>query len=215
MSVTERRAAPVDPRPLGPVTLEGTHVRLEPLREAHIPALLAAAQAPEIWRWMYRDLSDEDTLRAWVDVALREEAAGTAYPFVVMRRGKERACHEIIGSTRYMDVRAEHRGCEIGWTWYHPSAWGDVVNPETKYLLMKHAFEDWGAIRVELRTDIRNLRSQAAIRKLGAKFEGVLRHHRLRRDGTIRDTVVFSVTDEDWPAVRDGLLRRIGTFQRQ
>lgn len=196
---------------LGPVVLEGAHVRLEPLRRDHVPGLLRAARAPEIWEWMQHDLSDAETLGAWVDAALREEAAGSAFPFVVIRRGSGPPgdADEVVGSTRYMNVRPEHRGCEIGWTWYHPSAWGGVVNPEAKYLLMKHAFEDWGAMRVELRTDLRNLHSQAAIQKLGARREGVLRNHRIRRDGTIRDTVVFSVTDLEWPEVRAGLLARI------
>jgi RimJ/RimL family protein N-acetyltransferase len=116
----------------------------------------------------------------------------------------------VVGSTRYMDVQAASKGVEIGWTWYAPETWGTVVNPEAKFLLLRHAFEAWGAIRVQLKTDLKNLRSQAAIKKLGAKEEGVLRRHRFRRDGTIRDSVIFSIIREEWPAVKAAMEERIG-----
>jgi RimJ/RimL family protein N-acetyltransferase len=115
----------------------------------------------------------------------------------------------LIGSTRYLDVQEDDRTVEIGWTWYAPDTWGSVVNPEAKYLLMRRAFDEWGAIRVALKTDIRNLHSQAAIKKLGARYEGLLRNQRIRRDGSYRDTVVFSITDREWPAVKSRLEQRL------
>ena len=115
----------------------------------------------------------------------------------------------VIGSTRYLDVQQDDRTVEIGWTWYTPEAWGGVVNPEAKYLLMRHAFEDWHAIRVALKTDIKNLHSQAAIKKLGARYEGTLRNQRVRPDGSYRDTVIFSVIESEWPQVKAGLEQRL------
>jgi RimJ/RimL family protein N-acetyltransferase len=102
----------------------------------------------------------------------------------------------------------------IGWTWYSPEAWGRSVNPEAKLLLLEHAFETWGAVRVALKTDAKNLHSQAAIRKLGAKYEGTLRNHRIRRDGSLRDSVVFSIIDSEWPGVKAALLRRLEGYGR-
>jgi RimJ/RimL family protein N-acetyltransferase len=115
-----------------------------------------------------------------------------------------------VGSTSYFDIRSAHRGLEIGYTWYAVPYQGTQVNPENKYLLLRHAFETLGAIRVQLKTDKRNLRSQAAIAKLGAKLEGTLRKHSIMEDGYIRDTVMFSITDEEWPGVKAGLEARLG-----
>jgi RimJ/RimL family protein N-acetyltransferase len=190
---------------LGPVTLEGRYVRLEPLHPRHRAGLAQAADDARIWPWMSQNLSDPATLQAWLESGLTEAERGTAYVFVVMLRGQER----VVGSTRYLDIRPEHRGVEIGWTWYHPSTWGTMVNPEAKWLLLQHAFEDWGALRVQLKTDHENLRSQAAIKKLGAQYEGTLRHDRIRPDGTLRNSVYFSILAEEWPAVKAGLLDRL------
>jgi N-acetyltransferase len=191
---------------LGPVTLEGRRVRLEPLRPHHIPGLLKAGQAPEIWPWMFARLTTEEALAGFVADALKAEKAGREFAFAVVDPASGRA----LGSTRYMDVVAAHKGLEIGWTWYAPEVWGTDINPEAKLLLLQHAFETWGALRVQLKTDGRNLRSQAAIRKLGAQLEGTLRNHRIRPDGTLRDTVMFSIIDTEWPGVKAGLLRRLG-----
>lgn len=141
----------------------------------------------------------------WIDAALAEQRAGHEHPFAVVLRDGGR----VVGSTRYMDVQPQHKATEIGWTWYAPDTWGTVVNAESKYLLLRHAFEEWGAIRVALKTDARNTRSQAAIRKLGAKYEGTLRNHRIRRDGTLRDTMLFSIVRDEWPDVKRGLETRI------
>lgn len=191
--------------PLGPVTLEGAHIRLAPMRLEHATALLEAGRASEIWEWMPARPLAPASMDAWLKKALHAESQGREYPFIVIRLSDER----IIGSTRYLDVQEDDRTVEIGWTWYSPDAWGGVVNPEAKYLLMRHAFQDWRAIRVALKTDVKNLHSQAAIRKLGAKFEGTLRNQRIRPDGSYRDTVIFSVIESEWPAVKAKLEQRI------
>jgi len=191
---------------LGPLTLEGRYVRLEPLRPEHVPALLAVAQDPEIWTWLPASLQTREAMELFISAALEAEAAGREYAFAVLLGQGNR----VIGSTRYLDVAPEHRRVEVGWTWYARDTWGTVVNVEAKYLLFAHAFDDWGAIRVGLKTDVKNVRSQAAIRKLGARYEGTHRSHRIRPDGTIRDTMWFSVIAEEWPEVKATLLRRIG-----
>lgn len=191
---------------LGPVTLTGPHIRLEPLRATHAQALLAVAQDPQIWTWMSALPVTQAAMDTWIEEALGAQARGSEYPFAVVDLHGNR----VVGSTRYMDVEPASKGVEIGWTWYAPETWGTVVNPEAKYLLLRHAFQDWGAIRVQLKTDLKNVRSQAAIKKLGAKQEGILRNHRFRRDGTIRDSVVFSIIREEWPQVKAGLEQRLG-----
>jgi RimJ/RimL family protein N-acetyltransferase len=191
---------------LGPCVLEGDILRLEPLRKHHAAGLLAIGGDPEIWRWLPEELDDPEAVERFIESAMQCEKAGTCYAFAVIRR----ADGAVIGSTRYLNIDTANRGVEVGWTFYARSAWGGPVNPEAKYLLLRHAFEDWGALRVALRTDGRNLHSQAAIRKLGARYEGTLRSHRIRRDGTLRDTVTFSVLREEWPEVREGLLARRG-----
>jgi RimJ/RimL family protein N-acetyltransferase len=190
---------------LGPVTLSGKHIRLEPLSRDHARGLLAVAQAPEIWTWMSALPVTPESMEAWIAEALAAQESRLEYPFTVVRLADGR----VVGSTRYMDVQLASKGVEIGWTWYAPDTWGTVVNPEAKFLLLRHAFEEWGAIRVQLKTDLKNLRSQAAIKKLGAKEEGILRSHRFRRDGTIRDSVMFSIIREEWPAVKKVLEHRL------
>lgn len=190
---------------LGPVTLTGRHLRLEPMRAAHAAALLEAGRDPEIWAWMPARPTTPAAMDAWLEKAMKGEAQGREYPFIVVRLADDR----IIGSTRYLAVEEDDRTVEIGWTWYSPDAWGGVVNPEAKYLLMRHAFEDWHAIRVALKTDVKNLHSQAAIRKLGARYEGTLRNQRIRPDGSYRDTVIFSIIESEWPAVKAKLEQRL------
>lgn len=193
---------------LGPITLQGEFVRLEPLRPAHAEPLLVPAASPDIWTWMSAEPTTRPAMDEWIAAAVAAEHQGREYAFAVIQAADGRA----IGSTRYMDVQAAHRGVEIGWTWYGVDRWGTVVNPEAKYLLLRHAFEDWGAVRVQLKTDRLNTRSQAAIRKLGAVTEGILRNHRVRRDGSLRDSVIFSIIDREWPAVRAQLRRRIAAL---
>jgi RimJ/RimL family protein N-acetyltransferase len=191
--------------PLGPITLTGEHVRLEPMRRLHAPALLEAGRDQAIWSWMPARPLTAESMDRWLEKAVQAESQGREYPFVVIRLADNR----VIGSTRYLDVQADDRAVEIGWTWYSPDSWGSVVNPEAKYLLMRHAFDDWHAIRVALKTDINNLHSQAAIKKLGARYEGTLRNQRIRPDGSYRDTVIFSVIESEWPTVKASLEERL------
>ena len=190
---------------LGPITLTGKQIRLEPMRPSHAAALLEAGRDDEIWTWMSAKPTTAASMEEWLSSALAAESQGREYPFVVVRLADQ--C--IIGSTRYLDVQEDDRTTEIGWTWYAPDSWGGAVNPEAKYLLMRHAFEDWQAIRVALKTDVRNLHSQGAIKKLGARYEGTLRNQRIRRDGSYRDTVIFSIIESEWPAVRARLEERL------
>jgi RimJ/RimL family protein N-acetyltransferase len=191
--------------PLGPITLTGAHLRLEPMRLLHAQALLDAGRDDAIWTWMPAKPVTPEKMERWLERAMEAESQGREYPFVVVRLEDNR----VIGSTRYLDVQEADRNVEIGWTWYAPDAWGGVVNPEAKYLLMRHAFDDWRAIRVALKTDINNLHSQGAIKKLGARYEGTLRNQRIRLDGSYRDTVVFSVIESEWPQVKARLEQRL------
>jgi RimJ/RimL family protein N-acetyltransferase len=190
---------------LGPITLSGKHIRLEPMHPSHAQALLEAGRDEAIWTWMPARSLTAETMDRWLQNAMEAESQGREYPFVVVRLEDNR----VIGSTRYLDVQEDDRTVEIGWTWYSPDAWGGVVNPEAKYLLMRHAFDGWRAIRVALKTDINNLRSQAAIKKLGARYEGTLRNQRIRPDGSYRDTVIFSVIESEWPQVKARLEERL------
>ena len=184
-------------------TLVGRFVRLEPIEERHRDGIRAAAADPAIWPYMPMDGSTERD--RMVDEALAARAAGSMLPFVVIRRADE----TIVGGSRYLNIAPEDRRLEIGWTWYAAEVQGGPVNPECKLLLLGHAFETLGAIRVELRCDARNDRSRAAILKLGAVQEGILRRHRLVQHGFMRDTVVFAILDNEWPAVKAGLEARL------
>lgn len=181
-----------------PVTLSGHGVRLEPLSPEHVPDLLAAAADDAVWRWMpvARPRTEHD-----VRQILATHPGTPAFAVLVDGRAQ--------GSTSYLDVDLSVDGLEIGWTWYARSLWATTVNPACKLLLLQHAFDDLGAERVTLKTDGLNTRSQSAIRRLGASYDGTLRHHRLRADGTVRDTAYFSILLAEWPAVREGLLARV------
>jgi RimJ/RimL family protein N-acetyltransferase len=185
-----------------PTTLEGVHVRLEPLAALHAPDLFVAAQDDALWRYMPipRPESQAEVERMIAD-ALAAQDTGEQLAFAIVERRSGRA----VGSTRYLDIRGTHRGLEIGWTWITPAWQRSAVNTECKRLLLAHAFESLGCLRVQLKTDLRNLRSQAAIERLGAKKEGVLRKHCVLWDGHVRDTVMYSITDGEWPAVKQRL----------
>ncbi len=185
-----------------PVTLTGEHVRLEPAGDAHLDDLLDAAQDDELWAWM-----------PWWRPRTREEMAAIvadAVPSGAVRLAQvEVATGRAVGFTNYMDISEQHRTLEVGGTWIGRPWWRTPLNTEAKLLVLGHAFEHRGAHRVTLKTDIRNERSQAAIARLGARREGVLRHHYVRKDGTLRDTVMFSVIAPEWPEVRDRLQARL------
>jgi RimJ/RimL family protein N-acetyltransferase len=182
-----------------PVTLEGVVARLEPLRPKHAEQLYTAGRDPGIWRYMPVEPSASvATMRAWIERALEDQATGTQLPFAIIQR----ATGQAIGSTRYLNIVPQDRGLEIGWTWLAPAVQRTAVNTECKYLLLGHAFETLGAIRVQLKTDSRNLVSQRAIERLGAVREGVLRKHMIVQGGYQRDTVMYSIVDSEWPAVK-------------
>jgi RimJ/RimL family protein N-acetyltransferase len=185
--------------------LEGRIVVLEPLAPAHEQGLRAAAADPEIWTWMLSDASTVDGFADWFDRALANARSGNEIPFAVLdRRGGD-----PIGSTRFLSLRPEHLGLEIGYTWLTASAWGSGANVEAKLLLLGHAFEGLGCIRVEFKTDALNERSRAALEALPARFEGIFRNHMLAQEGRRRDSAYYAVVDTDWPEVRANLLRRL------
>ncbi len=185
-------------------TLEGRLVRLEPLAKRHAAGLWEASRDARTWRWLpIPQPQRPEELEAWVDDALARAAAGLDLPLVTQREGA------IVGSTRFLALRPEHRSVEIGWTWLHPSAWGGGVNVEAKLLMLRHAFDAWGCRRVELKTDALNERSRGAMEAMGATFEGIHRKHMLVRAGENRDSAWYSVVDDEWPRVREGLVRRL------
>ena len=182
-----------------PKVLEGGSIRLEPLAERHAEDLFEVGREPSIWTYMPRGpLESVESTRAMIRSVLEASRDGSAWPFATVDLRTGRA----IGSTRYFDIRPEHRGLEIGWTWLGVAYQRTAANTECKRLLLAHAFEDLGALRVQLKTDARNVRSQRAIERIGAVREGVLRAHMVMPDGYVRDSVMYSVTAADWPAVR-------------
>ncbi len=173
-----------------PLTLTGQVVRLVPLSLEHIPGLAQAGSDPGIWQFMrYGVVDNEDKMRDLVHYLLRQQAKGTDLPFTVFHLADDRP----VGMTRYMDIHPADRALEIGGTWYAAAYQRTAVNTECKYLLLRHAFEILGCIRVQLKTDLRNERSQRAIERLGAVREGVLRNHMLLPDGTVRSSVYYSI----------------------
>jgi RimJ/RimL family protein N-acetyltransferase len=190
----------MDPRP---ITLTGRVVRLEPLTPGHAPDLFAALEADRsVWRWRTFPAPDTlDDMRRRIDESLEAQARGDVVAFAQV----ELATGWAVGSTTYMSISRKDRGLEIGNTWLGKPWQRTGINTEAKYLLLGHAFEVLGAVRVQLKTDGRNLQSQAAIERLGAVREGVLRKHMLLYDGVLRDTVLYSIVDDEWPAVKAGL----------
>lgn len=190
-----------DSRWVKPVQLEGQSVTLVPMELDHASSLWAVAQDDPIWEYMPLQPGTPVEMEQFVAHALSLRQAGDEFPFVIRDNAGE-----IVGSTRYLDISPYNRRLEIGWTWLNPAVWRSRVNTECKYLLLNHAFETLGAHRVQLKTDLRNTRSQTAIERIGAQKEGVLRRHMVVRDGYIRDSVYFSVVDSEWPAVKNRVL---------
>ncbi|MFC1464667.1 MAG: GNAT family N-acetyltransferase [Candidatus Brachytrichaceae bacterium NZ_4S206] len=187
-----------------PVTLIGRWVRLEPLRPEHAETLWPQADEPEIWRYMpYGEVDSPAKLRAVIEDLLERQARGTDLCFAVF----DHVTGAAAGMTRYMTIDRPNRSLEIGGTWYGKGYRRTAMNTECKYLLMRHAFEVLGCIRVQLKTDLRNERSQRAIERLGAVREGVLRKHMIMPDGYQRSSVIYSVIDDEWPAVKARLER--------
>jgi len=184
-----------------PVTLAGRHATVLPLAREHMAAVQAAAADGELWRLWYTGVPAPDQAAAWIDTALAMRENQGAMPFVI----RDNASGDIVGSTRYFNVEAAHRRLEIGHTWHARRAQRTAINTECKLLLLTHAFETLNCIAVELRTNFFNFQSRRAIERLGARQDGILRNHQLTADGTLRDTVVFSIITGEWPAVKRNL----------
>jgi RimJ/RimL family protein N-acetyltransferase len=189
-----------------PVLLSGRHVRLEPLELRHAEGLFAAGADPTIWTYLLIPPFDSVAMvRTWIEDALRAQSAGAEVAYATVRQSDG----SVVGSTRFLDIRRSHRALEIGWTWLAPEARRTAVNTEAKFLMLRHAFEDLGAVRVQLKTDQRNAASRAAIARLGCVFEGVLRNYQTYSHGFVRNTAMFSLTDIDWPAAKTKLEARL------
>ena len=187
-------------------TLEGRIVKLEPLSTHHGDDLYEASRDPRVWRWLpIVQPQTRDAWEEWMEAALERSQAGLELAFATVSRETGTA----VGSTRYLALRPEHRSLEIGWTWLAPSAWGTGANTEAKLLQLQHAFGAFGCRRVEFKTDALNERANPALAGLPAVFEGIHRKHMLVRDGESRDSAWYSIVDDEWPTVRDGLRDRI------
>ena len=188
-----------------PVVLEGTAVRLETLAPRHVPGIVRAGAAEEIWRWMPMRLSDEASARGWLTIADTWLATQQGLVFATV----DRASGEVVGSTGFLAASPPNRRVEIGATWITPSFQRSPVNTEAKYLMLRHAFEAWDCLRVEFKTDALNQKSRNALLRIGATAEGIHRSHMVMPDGRVRDSAWFSVVREEWPRVKAGLEARM------
>ncbi len=193
------------------VRLEGSIVVLEPLAREHADELWRAAQAMETWQWLAHIGGSREYFDEWFRASIAAAESGAAGPFAT----RDRRSGEIVGSSRYLNVRPADRVVEIGWTWLHPSAWGSGANIEAKLLMMQRAFAELDCLRVEFKTDSRNARSRGAIAALGAQFEGILRNHMIVPDVGVRDSAYYSVIDREWPTVQVNLRRRLDRASEQ
>jgi N-acetyltransferase len=184
-----------------PVTLEGRHIRLEPLSMAHHAGLCEVGLDSELWRWIPVQVHSADEMRAYIAEAVSWQQAGVALPFATV----DRVTGKPIGSTRFANIEKTHRRLEIGWTWVSKPWQRTPVNTEAKYLMLRHAFETLGCMRVELKTDSLNDKSRNAMLRIGCKEEGTFRNHIVTSTGRIRHSVWFSVIDSEWPAVKTRL----------
>ncbi len=186
------------PMVVEPVTLAGQYVRLVPLTMDYLDGLWEVGQDAELWKWIPYQVKTRDEMKTYLQTALNWQAIGTALPFVTIEQKTER----VAGSTRFGNIDAANHRVEIGWTWIGKAWQRTPVNTEAKFLMLRHAFEVWRCIRVELKTDRLNERSRAAIVRIGAKEEGIFRHHVITESGRLRDSVYFSIIDDEWPEVK-------------
>lgn len=184
-----------------PVELIGERVEIRPMEAYHIQELFDVGNNPAIWSYMPIKVQSIEDMSYLVNGALQAREEGTEFPFVIF----DKDSGEIVGSTRFLNISIPNSNLEIGWTWLSPTVWRTRINTECKYLLLKHCFETLGTIRVQLKTDSRNVRSQQAIERMGAVKEGVLRNHMVMSDGYFRNSVYYSVIDQDWAQVKDKL----------
>jgi len=195
---------------LNNIELVGEKIKLIPLNTRHANDLVHAASDGELWNLKVTSIASKDTIKAYINFALSEQKANRSLPFVVI----DIATNRIIGSTRYCNATPEHRRLEIGYTWYSKSYQRTGVNTECKYLLLKHAFETLDAIAVEFRTNKYNNASRNAIERIGAKQDGILRNHLINPDGSLRDSVVFSIINQEWKSVKQSLEYEINKYQK-
>ena len=184
-----------------PITLEGNQVLIRPMTLQDKDLLVEAASDGSLWNLWYTSVPTPEKMESYILTALAEQDEKKSLPFIIIRKKDQK----IVGTTRYMNIETVIRRLEIGSTWYAKSSQRTGVNTECKYLLLKHAFESLGCLAVELRTHWINHQSRAAIERLGAKLDGVLRNHRIASDGTLRDTVVYSILNSEWPMVKSHL----------
>ena len=192
-----------------PVTLEGEHVRLEPLSMDHFAGLCEVGLGEELWRLTTIQITTAAELQSYVEEALRDQEAGTALPFATVLKDEGR----VVGSTRFGNIDIHNRRLEIGWTWIGIPWQRSVVNTEAKYLMLRHAFEILDCNRVELKTDSLNERSRNAILRIGAKEEGTFRNHMVTQSGRLRHSVFFSIIDSEWPDVKTSLENKLASYQ--
>jgi RimJ/RimL family protein N-acetyltransferase len=194
------------PTPLTAVKLHGHIVQLEPLAVGDEPNLVQICQDERIWRYLTSYGGTHEAMRRYLEGAMRDYLSGSALPFVIRARSNQ----DVIGTTRLKNISREHRNAVVG-SWLAASAWGSGANTESKLLLLTHAFETLNCVRIEFHADSRNLRSRTALEKIGAHEEGILRSCHITRDGLLRDTVVFSILDREWPEAKVKLLSRLET----
>jgi RimJ/RimL family protein N-acetyltransferase len=204
----QNQSVKLEPIRLEPVILQGHVVRLEPLTRAHHAALCEVGLEPELWKWIPFSVGTPDEMAAYVAKALDEQDRGVSVPFAIV----ERASGRVIGSTRYMSIEREHRRVEIGSTWIGPAWQRTAINTEAKYLLLRHAFETVGCMRVELKTDSLNEKSRNAILHIGAKEEGIFRNHMITATGRIRHSVYYSIVEAEWPGARARLEQKLAAY---
>lgn len=185
--------------------LDGATLQLRPLARSDLDSLCQIGLDPDLWRWIPEPVSNRSEMDLYIEEALKQRAAGTAIPFVIA----EKQSHALIGCTRFGNIDLKQRRVEIGWTWLGRRWQRTRANTEAKYLLLGYAFESLSCIRVELKTDALNERSRAAILRLGAKEEGILRQHMITASGRLRDTVYFSILDREWPEIKRRLEGRL------
>lgn len=189
-----------------PVRLENEFVRLEPLKIEHLDGLCEVGLLEELWRLVPVQIDSTEAMKKYIVNALEEQKRGVSLPFVTI----EKTTNKIVGSTRFGNIDITNRRTEIGWTWINPAWQRTYVNSEAKLLMLAHAFETWKCIRVEFKTDALNEKSRNAILRLGAKQEGIFRRHIICASGRLRDSVYFSILDNEWQSVKENLLRKTG-----
>lgn len=189
--------------------LVGKRARIVPMERKHIQGLYEAGKDLQVWSHLSKEIHTVEEMATLVEEALLKKANREEMPFVIL----DRETNKVVGSTRFLALSEATKSLEIGWTWYNPSVWGTDFNTECKYLLLRYCFETLGLIRVQFKTDNQNIRSQKAIEKIGGIKEGVLRNHMIRKDGTYRDSVFFSIINSDWEGVKEKLEARLTSSQ--